>query len=445
MERRHVVSHKRIAQRGEVRWLDPLTGLTWTDPELVQASRRDQLKELRSTKHLTHDPLTGTALVEPDVSSAELRSLQDWFLRYELSALSGVSEVAAVGGFEKQYQITVDPHRLLAYDVDMEAIAQAVASANRDIGGGSVERGGFALLLRGRGYLGDLDPERERSARRQGPLQVSRERAQQVLSDLAQIPLRSDANGVALELGAVADIEELPLRRSGIADLNGQGESVGGIVVMRYGENARQVISTVQQRLDELRLNLPAGVDVVTTYDRSDLIDRAVSTLNKTLREEMLVVSLVVLLFLLHARSALVAVVVLPVAVLASVAAMQLLGVSANIMSLGGIAIAIGVMVDSSIIMVEAGHRALEDERQRVANGAAARERQAILAEAACSVGPSLFSSLLIITLAFLPIFVLGGESGRLFGPRHDQDLSHGSGGCTVGDADPGFGDGVGF
>ncbi|TVR44025.1 MAG: efflux RND transporter permease subunit, partial [Planctomycetota bacterium] len=416
-ERRAAVRLQRIAEREETRFIDPLTGLSWTDPSLAPADRRSHLQQLTTSRQLRHDPITGSALVEPDINLSELRSLQDFFLRYELTAVRGVSEVASIGGFQKQYQITIDPDRLLAFDVDMASIARAVAASNQDVGGRGLERGGFELMVRSRGFLGDLSPAAEAAAREEGPIALSRARSAQVRADLRAISLGTNADGVPLRLGDIATIEEGPQIRSGIVEWNGEGETVGGIVVMRHGENARQVISRIQARLDDLRLALPPGVEVAVAYDRSDLIDRAIGTLQRILIQEIAVVSLVVLLFLLHARSALVAVVVLPTAVLSALIAMQLLGINANIMSLGGIAIAIGVMVDSSIITVEAAHRALEEERQRVAAGEEPRPRLAILSEATCGVGPALFASLLIITVSFLPIFVLTGQSGRLFTP----------------------------
>ncbi|TVR13577.1 MAG: efflux RND transporter permease subunit [Planctomycetota bacterium] len=416
-DRRQAVELRRIVEEEETRWIDPLTGLSWTDPELAPEHRRGELKPLTTSRHLDRDPITGTKLVESDVDLSELRAIQDWFLRFELTAIPGVSEVATAGGWERQYQITVDPNVLLAYDMDMEHIAQAVARHNADTGGRSLERGGFELMIRSRGYLGDITEEQRHALAQEGPLAVARARSAQVVQDLASIPLRVDGRGVPLQLGQIATIREGPQIRSGMVEWNGQGETVGGIVVMRYEENARAVIARIHERMDELRLALPPGVDVAVAYDRSDLIDRAIATLQRVLIQEIAVVSCVVFLFLMHARSALVAVVVLPTAVLAAVIAMHALGINANIMSLGGIAIAIGVMVDSSIIMVEAAHRALEEDRHRQAAGEPARNRMTLISEACCGVGPALFASLLIITISFLPIFVLTGQSGRLFTP----------------------------
>ena len=328
-----------------------------------------------------------TTEADADVDLAELRSIQDFYLKPELTAVEGVSEVASIGSFVKQYQVTVDPVKLLAYDLPLSQVRRAILNSNRDTGGRVVELGEAEYMVRGLGYLG---PE--------------------VLEDLRRVSLGVGPGGSPIYLGDVATIGVGPDIRRAAADLDGQGEVAGGIVVMRFGENARETIDRVKTRLAELSEGLPPGVSIVTTYDRSDLIDRAVHTLTETLVEEILVVSLVVLLFLLHARSAFVAAITLPAGVLGALGVMYVFGINANIMSLGGIAISIGVMIDSAIIMVENAHKHIEHHK-------AGQSHLEMIAEAAAEVGPTLFFSLLIITVSFLPIFVLGGQSGRLFTP----------------------------
>ena len=410
------LEHHRTFVQQQQRWLGP-TGTSYASPDLAPPFERDQLREIVNTTALTLDPITGTPLVPGQVDLAELRSLQDWYLRYELTAVEGVSEIASVGGFVKQYQITIDPLRLLAYDIDLKTVNAAVRAANSERGGRTLERGEFQLFVRNRGYLGDVHGPRADELTAAGYLALSRARHQQVLNDLRDIAVGVNANGTPVRLVDVATVQAGPQLRTGIADWNGLGDAVGGIVIMRQDENARDVIVGVEQRLNELRNNLPAGVDIITAYDRSDLIERAIGTLQTTLFKEILAVSIVVLAFLLHARSALVAVIVLPTGVLGSLILMNITGINANIMSLGGIAIAIGVMVDSAIVMVENAHKALEEERARVAAGDAPRSHTAIITDAACEVGPALFTSLLLITVSFLPVFVLTGQSGRLFSP----------------------------
>ena len=393
------------------------------------------------------------SLVQPDIDLAGLRSLQDWYLRYELTAVEGVSEVAAVGGFVKQYQVTVDPVKLQAYDLPLAAVSRAIRRANMDVGGRVIEQSETEYMVRGLGYLGTGAEEGDRT--------------QAVLEDLRRVGLAATPEGSPITLADVATIGVGPDIRRGIAEWNGTGEVVGGTIVMRFGENARDVIDRVKEKLADLEQGLPPGVAVEVAYDRSDLIERAVHTVSETLLEEILVVSLVTLLFLLHARSALVAACVLPAGVLTSILIMWATGVNANIMSLGGIAISIGVMVDSSIVMVENAHKHLEEARrdggtqgrrdeedQRRSDEATKRRRDAgdqarrhagtqgrrgetgrrpsstslrpsvpsslrteALTQAAKEVGPTLFFSLLIITVSFLPIFVLPGQSGRLFTP----------------------------
>ena len=322
-----------------------------------------------------------------DRSLAELRTLQDWYLRYQINAAPGVSEVASVGGFVQQYQVIVDPARLRAYGITLDRIAQVIRSSNRDVGGRVVEMAEAEYMVRGRGYL--------RGA-----------------ADIEDLVLRADG-GTPVRIRDVARVELGPDERRGLAELNGEGEVVSGIVVARHGANALQVIEGVKQQIRSLSSGLPEGVTIETVYDRSELIRRAIDTLTDTLVKESLVVALVCALFLLHARSALAVIVALPLGVLFAFVCMRLLSIPSNIMSLGGIAISIGVMIDAGVVMVENAHKHLErradkdDERLRV---------EAILA--ACrEVGPALFFSLLIVTVSFLPVFTLEAQEGRLFAP----------------------------
>ena len=316
---------------------------------------------------------------------AELRSLQDWYLRYQLASVEGVSEVASVGGFVKQYQVTVDPVRLRAYNVSIADVAQAVRRSNGEVGGRSVELSEKEFMLRVRGYVSTLD-------------------------DLRKVAVGVGEKGVPLRLGEIADVAYGPDMRRGIAEFNGEGETVGGIVVVRAGANARQVILDTKRKLAEALKGLPADVACTIAYDRSALIERAVRTLEAKLLEESLVVALVCLAFLMHLRSALVAVVILPVAVLMAFLVMFGQGLSSNIMSLGGIAIAIGAMVDAVIIMIENTHKHLERDQGLKPHGE-------IIRDAAIEVGPTLFYSLLVITVSFIPVFTLQAQEGRLFKP----------------------------
>ena len=361
-------------------------------------------------------PLDGTPLKQPNQDLSDLRGLQDWYLRYELTAVDGVSEIAPVGGYEKQYQVVVDPVKLQAYDVSLNQVKKAVKQTNEDVGGRLIEWSETEYMVRGLGYLGRLAPDRaEKIQSNGGSLEDARTR--KALSELENTALRASKDGEPVYLADVADIKTGPEIRRGIAEWNGQGETVGGIVVMRYGENAAATIDRVKAELGELEKGLPPGVAVKTAYDRSDLIHRSIETLKHTLIEEIAIVAIVCVLFLLHARSALVAAFVLPTGVLGTIGLMHLLDINANIMSLGGIAISIGVMVDSAIIMIENAHKHVEFEKHRVAAGHAPRSRTQVIAEAAAEVGPSLFFALLIIVISFLPIFVLGGQSGRMFKP----------------------------
>ena len=316
---------------------------------------------------------------------AQLRSMQDWFLRYQLSGIDGVAEVASVGGFVKQYQITVDPHRLHAYNLSIGDVAMAVQRSNGEVGGRSLEMAEKEFMLRVRGYVTGID-------------------------DLRRIAVGRGPGGTPVLLGQVADIQVGPDMRRGIAELNGDGETVGGIVVVRYGVDTRTVIAAVRARLAEAMRSLPDDVHCTITYDRTALIDRAVGTLRDKLVEESIVVALVCLVFLLHLRSALVAIVILPIAVLASIMIMNGQGLSSNIMSLGGIAIAVGAMVDAAIIMIENAHKHLERDGGR-------KPHWDIIRDAAVEVGPTLFYSLLVITVSFLPVFTLQSQEGRLFKP----------------------------
>ncbi|MBI5612960.1 MAG: efflux RND transporter permease subunit [Gammaproteobacteria bacterium] len=317
---------------------------------------------------------------------AQLRSLQDWFLKYELRTVPGVSEVAAVGGMVKQYQVVVDPARLRAWRLTLDEIRRAIENANQETGGSVIEIAEAEYMVRTHGYI--------KSA-----------------ADLRQVPLGVNSTGRAITLGQVAEIRLGPEMRRGIAELNGEGEVAGGIVVMRHGENALATIRAVRAKLDSLKSSLPDGVEIVTTYDRSALIGRAVSSLTGTLVEEFVVVALVCFAFLLHLRSSLVAIVALPIGVLAAFIVMRHQGINANIMSLGGIAIAIGAMVDAAIVMIENVHKHLEHQ------GGVVTDRWELIRQASEEVGPPLFFSLLIITLSFLPVFTLEAQEGRLFSP----------------------------
>ena len=316
---------------------------------------------------------------------AELRSIQDWYLKYQLTAVPGVSEVASVGGFVKQYQVTVDPAKLRAYNLALKDVSMAIERSNGEIGGRSLELSEREFILHVKGYVSSLD-------------------------DLKKIAVGIGDKGVPILLRDVANIQFGPDMRRGIAELNGEGETVGGIVVVRYGANAHQVIQDVKRRLDQAIKALPPDVKVTVNYDRSSLIDRAVKTLEEKLVEESVVVALVCIAFLLHMRSALVAIVILPIAVLMSFLVMSGQGISSNIMSLGGIAIAIGAMVDAVIIMIENAHKHLEHDSGR-------KPHAQIIRDAAVEVGPTLFYSLLVITVSFLPVFTLQEQEGRLFKP----------------------------
>jgi Cu(I)/Ag(I) efflux system membrane protein CusA/SilA len=324
---------------------------------------------------------------------SQLRGLQDWFLRYELKSLPGVAEVASIGGMVRQYQVVLDPMKLAAYGVTHQQAVDAIRRANQEAGGSVLELGEAEYMVRASGYL-------------------------RTLEDFQAIPLRTGSGGVPVRLGDVATIQLGPEMRRGVAELNGEGEVAGAVVVLRSGKNARETIAAVKDRLADLKRSLPPGVEVVTTYDRSQLIDRAVGNLTRKLVEEFVVVALVCGLFLWHARSALVAILTLPLGVLFALGLMRLQGVNANIMSLGGIAIAIGAMVDAAVVMIENAHKRLErwgDQHPGATMDPATRWQ--VITDAAVEVGPALFLSLIIITLSFTPVFALQAQEGRLFSP----------------------------
>lgn len=321
----------------------------------------------------------------------ELRAMQDWFLKFELKTIPGVAEVATLGGLVRQYQIQVDPDKLRNYRIPLSKVTAAIQNANQDTGGAVIELGEAEYMIRAHGYLDTLE-------------------------DFKAIPISVSEAGTPILLADIARVQLGPELRRGIAELNGEGEVTGGVIVVRAGQNALQVIDAVKVKLETLKKSLPAGVEVVTTYDRSQLIKRAVNNLTHKLIEEFLVVALVCLVFLWHLRSAMVAIVALPLGILISFIVMDYQGINANIMSLGGIAIAIGAMVDAAIVMIENAHRKLEEFR--IANGEPdQRQRVAVIIEAACEVGPALFFSLLIITLSFIPVFTLEAQEGKLFAP----------------------------
>ena len=327
------------------------------------------------------------ALLAKDRTLAELRTIQDWYLRYQLSKAHGVAEVASVGGFVQTYQVTVDPVKLRVYSVPLMKVAQVIRDSNRDVGGRVVEMAETEYMVRGKGYLRGK-------------------------SDIEMLVVKSD-KGTPVLIRDIARVELAPDERRGLTELNGEGEVVSGIAMARYGENALEVIHNVKQKIGEVAAGLPEGVTVETVYDRSELIHRAIETLRRTLAEESIIVALVCFVFLLHLRSALVAILMLPVGVLIAFIAMRLLGMNSNLMSLGGIAIAIGAMIDAAIVMIENAHKHLERLPEEHSNS----NRAEAMINACKEVGPALFFSLLIITVSFLPVFALEGQEGRLFSP----------------------------
>ena len=324
---------------------------------------------------------------------SQLRALQDWFLKFELKSVPNVSEVATIGGMVKQYQIVLDPERLRAYGIGHDRVVQAIRDANSETGGSVVEMGEVEFMVRASGYLKTLD-------------------------DFRHVPLGADKNATPILLKDVARVQIGPEIRRGIAELDGEGEVVGGVIVMRWGKNALSTIEAVKAKLESLKAGLPAGVEIVPTYDRSSLIKRAVDTLTSRLVEEFIVVAVVCVLFLWHLRSAFVAIVTLPLGILAAFIVMRHQGINANIMSLGGIAIAIGAMVDAAVVMIENAHKKLEAWRHlNPGTELTAVQRFELMGTAAAEVGPALFYSLLIITLSFVPVFTLEAQEGRLFSP----------------------------
>ena len=324
---------------------------------------------------------------------SELRSLQDWFLRYELKTLPGVAEVASIGGMVRQYQVVLDPVKLASYGVTHQQVVTAIQAANQETGGSVLEMAEAEYMVRASGYLKTLD-------------------------DFRAIPLKTAAGGVPVRLGDVATIQVGPEMRRGVAELNGQGEVAGGVVILRSGKNARATIAAVKDKLAELKKSLPPGVEIVPTYDRSQLIDRSIGNLREKLIEEFIVVALVCALFLGHVRSALVAILTLPLGLAFALLVMRVQGVNANIMSLSGIAIAIGAMVDAAVVMIENAHKKIEHwETDHPGERLQGEARWTVITEAAAEVGPALFLSLVIITLSFVPVFSLQGQEGRLFAP----------------------------
>lgn len=323
---------------------------------------------------------------------ADLRSIQDWYLRYPLQTVEGVSEVASVGGYVKQYQVEVNPNALLNYNLSLSKVKNAIMKSNKDVGGRIIEIAETEYMVRGLGYIKSID-------------------------DINNIPVGANKDGIPIRIEDIANVKIGPELRRGAVDLNGQGEVAGGVVIMRYGENALATIQAVRKKLEELKKGLPKGVEIVSVYDRGDLIERAVKSLNKSLIEELIIVSLVIFMFLMHVRSALVVIITLPIGILISFIVMTIQGLNANIMSLGGIAIAIGAMVDGAIVMVENAHRNIIKLKEKKERDLTNKEHWEAVLEASKEVGPALFFSLLIITVSFIPIFTMQAQEGRLFGP----------------------------
>ena len=317
---------------------------------------------------------------------SQLRSLQDWFLKYELQTVPGVSEVSALGGMVKQYQVKVDPEKLRAYGIPLSHIQTAIKRGNKEVGASVIEMAEAEYMVRATGYISSKQ-------------------------DIETIPLGVNENGTPLLVRDIADVQLGPQMRRGIAELNGEGETVGGIVVMRFGENAQTTINGVKAKLDDLKKGLPDGVEIVTVYDRSALIERAVDNLASKLVEEFIVVALVCIAFLFHVRSSLVAIISIPVGIITAIIVMYMQGINANIMSLGGIAIAIGAMSDGAIVMIENMHKHMERTPLTKEN------RWQVVMDSASEVGPALFFSLLIITVSFVPVFTLEAQEGRMFSP----------------------------
>ena len=380
---------------------DEGTDLYWARSRVLEYLSQVQARLPETTRPVLGPDATGVgwiyeyALVDRTGRHdlAQLRSLQDWFLRYELKTVPGVAEVATIGGMVRQYQVVLDPVNLAAFGVTHQEVVEAIRQGNAETGGSVLELAETEYMVRANGYLTELD-------------------------DFRAVPIRAAAGGVPVQLGDVATIQIGPEMRRGIAELNGEGEVVGGVVILRSGGNARAVIAAVRDRLETLTAGLPPGVEVVPVYDRSELIDRAVENLSTKLIEEFLVVAIVCGLFLWHARSALVAILTLPLGVLAAFILMHLQGINANIMSLGGIAIAVGAMVDAAVVMIENAHKHIERwEHENPDARLKGETRWRVITEAAVEVGPALFLSLVIITLSFVPVFTLQAQEGRLFSP----------------------------
>lgn len=373
-------------------WRDPKKNLWYARPADAPRNRRGSLEKVRTFDAPGACPLDGSALLSANKDLAELRGIQDWYLRYPLTSVEGVSEVASIGGFVKQYQVVLDPNKLLAYHLPLRDVTMAIERSNNDVGGAVIELSENEYMIRSRGYIKGL-------------------------ADLSRVPVGLGPNGTPVLLGDVATLEIGGESRRGVGEWNGRGEAVGGIIVSRFGVNANRTIRDVKAKLAELEEGLPPGVSIKPTYDRSALIQRSVRTLTDAVIQELVVVGLICIVFLAHVASSFIAIITIPIGLLVSILVMHLLGINANIMSLGGLALAIGVMVDSGIVMIENGQKHLAWEIERVARGEAPRPRIDVILGAAREVGPSLFFSMLIITVSFLPIFVLGEQSGRLFKP----------------------------
>ena len=369
------------------------------------------------------------ALVSDKRDLSELRSIQDWYLRYALTSVEGVAEVASIGGFVKSYRITVDPNKLLAYNIPLNQVINAIKRSNNDVGGEVIEMGEMEYMIRGLGYIKTIDdikkipvgvskfvklPSQMQNMTMSGSSDMDMGNSNMEMQNFelqkGESQNRIFGDGTPIYLGDVATVSIEPMMRRGIAELNGEGEVVGGIIVMRHGENALKVIEGVKKKLEELKSGLPEDVKIITVYDRSELIKRSIATLREKLIEESIIVALVCLLFLFHFTSGLVAIFTLPTAILISFIVMKIQGINANIMSLGGIAVAIGAMVDAAIIMIENAHKHLEHD-------AGKKDHWKIILDASKEVGPSLFYSLLVITVSFLPVFALEAQEGRLFKP----------------------------
>jgi Cu(I)/Ag(I) efflux system membrane protein CusA/SilA len=431
-------------------WRDAEQDKWYGKAEDAPVRRRDKLAKVRAFERPGNCPLTGKPLVSANQDLAQLRSLQDWYLRYPLTSVEGVSEVAPIGGFVKQYQVVLDPQRMQAYSLPLSQVVNAIQRSNNDVGGSVIELAENEYMVRSRGYLRGLDDLQKVPVGIVGGSDAGGGMASPAgaaggmaptgggamgagaMRGATQTPVRgpiaanagapaarmtAGQRGTPILLGDVATLQIGGEMRRGVGELDGVGEAVGGVIISRFGENAFKVITDAKAKLADLEDGLPPGVLVKTTYDRSALIGRAVGTLRTAVFEELIVTAIICLIFLAHVRSAFVAVIVLPIGLLVSILVMNLLGINANIMSLGGLALAISVMVDSGVVMIENAHKHLERENARVAQGAAPRPRADVILEATREVGPSLFFSLLVITAAFLPIFVLGEQSGRLFKP----------------------------